>query len=340
MTRPPPRPGRAPALLALAALASACAHSDMSAVDPAGPQAGRIAGMTWYLTIVGTVVFIITIGFLLYALWRGNRRVESYAGEGAERHIRRWVIGATAVTTAILLVTLVYDFATGRALARFAEPDALTIRVTGHQWWWQAQYIDPDPSKRFETANEIHVPVGRRVRIEVRAADVIHSFWVPNLHGKVDLIPGYTNTTYFRADRAGIYHGRCAEFCGYQHARMDFLVIADPPARFAGWYRDQLRSSVPPADSVRQVGEQVFMGTRCAMCHAIRGTEAGSRVGPDLTHLASRGTIASATLPNTRGHLAGWVLDPQSQKPGVYMPPNQLKPDELHALLSYLQSLK
>jgi cytochrome c oxidase subunit 2 len=235
-----PAPAR---LLPLAVLAGlvACGHRDMSAVDPAGPQAGRIATMTWYLTIVGSVVFLATIGFLLYALWRGRRRVESYSGEHAENHIRRWVIGATALSAVILAVTLVYDFATGRALANFAEPDALVIRVTGHQWWWQAQYIDPLPSNRFETANEIHIPVGRRVRIEVQSGDVIHSFWVPNLHGKVDLIPGYTNTTYFRADRAGVYHGRCAEFCGYQHAKMDFLVIADPPKQFEAWYRYQPR---------------------------------------------------------------------------------------------------
>jgi cytochrome c oxidase subunit 2 len=312
----------------------------MSAVDPAGPQAARIATMTWYLTIVGTAVFLVTVGFLLYALWRGHRRVENYSGDQAESHLRRWVIGATAITGVILAVTLVYDFATGRALANFAEPDALVIRVTGHQWWWQAQYIDPLPSNRFETANEIHIPVGRRVRIEVGSGDVIHSFWVPNLHGKVDLIPGYTNTTYFRADRAGIYHGRCAEFCGYQHARMDFLVIADPPREFEAWYRNQLRAAPSPADSVGQAGQQVFLSNKCAMCHAIRGTEAGSHVGPDLTHLASRRTIAAGVLPNTRGPLAGWVLDPQSIKPGVYMPPNQMKSDELHALLSYLESLK
>ncbi|HET7464874.1 MAG TPA: cytochrome c oxidase subunit II [Longimicrobium sp.] len=330
------------ALLALTAAAAlaACGHRDLSALDPAGPQAGRIAALTWYLVIVGSAVFVVTTGFLLYALWRGGRRVENYSGEAAERHIHRWIYGAVGVTTLILLVTLIYDFTTGRALASFAEPDALTIRVTGHQWWWQVQYIDPVPSNRFETANEIHVPVGRRVRIEVQAADVIHSFWVPNLHGKVDLIPGYTNTTYFRADRAGVYHGRCAEFCGYQHARMDFLVIADPPAQFAAWYRNQLRSAPAPADSVQQAGQQVFLSTRCAMCHTVRGTEAGSRVGPDLTHLASRTTLAAGTLPNIRGSLGGWVLDPQSIKPGAYMPPNPLEPDELHALLSYLESLK
>ena len=214
------------------------------------------------------------------------------------------------------------------------------MRVTGHQWWWQVDYQDPIHSRRLTTANEIHVPVGRRVRLEVRSADVIHSFWAPNLHGKIDLIPGYGGATSFRADRAGVYRGRCAEYCGLQHAKMDFVIVAEPPERFAAWYEAQLRSAPAPADTLQQKGQQVFLSKGCALCHTIRGTPAGSRVGPDLTHLASRRTIAAGTLPNTRGHLAGWVSDPQKIKPGVKMPPNQLASDELHALLDYLQSLK
>ncbi len=322
-----------------AALLAGCGR-DMSAVDPAGPQAERIADMTWYLTAVGSAVFLVVTGFLLYAAWRGHRREESAAGPEVERRITRWVVGATAATTLILLATLVYNFYTGRALAAFADPGALTIRVTGQQWWWQVEYQDPVYSRRVLTANEIHVPVGRKVRLEVQSGDVIHSFWAPNLHGKLDLIPGYGGTTSFRVDRPGVYHGRCAEFCGLQHAKMDFLVIAEAPERFAAWYEQQLKAAAPPADSVQQKGQQVFLSKQCALCHTIRGTPANSRVGPDLTHLASRRTIASGVLPNTRGHLAGWVLDPQRIKPGTKMPPNQLASDELHALLSYLQSLK
>jgi cytochrome c oxidase subunit 2 len=201
------------------------------------------------------------------------------------------------------------------------------------------QYEDPSYDRRVSTANEIHIPVGRKVRVEVQSRDVIHSFWVPALHGKLDLIPGYTGTTYFRADRPGTYRGRCAEYCGLQHAHMDVLVIAEPPARFAAWYEAQLRSAPPPADTLQQKGQQVFLAHACSLCHTIRGTQAGSRVGPDLTHLASRTTLAAGTVPNTRGHLGGWVLDPQRIKPGVRMPPNQLASDELHALLAYLQSL-
>jgi cytochrome c oxidase subunit 2 len=325
---------------ALAGLLVAGCKQDMSAVNPAGPQAERISDLTWYLTATGSAVFLVVLGFLAYAVWRGRRRTENAAGPEAERRMTIWVGGAVGVTTLILLVTLVHSFATGRALADFADPDALTIRVTGHQWWWEVQYVDRAYSRRLTTANEIHVPVGRRIRLEVQSRDVIHSFWAPNLHGKVDLIPGYSTNTSFRADRPGVYRGRCAEFCGLQHAKMDFLVIAESPEQFAAWYEAQLKSSTPPGNTVQQKGQQVFLSKGCPMCHTIRGTQANSRVGPDLTHLASRTTIAAGTLPNTRGHLGGWVVDPQKIKPGAKMPPNQLAADELHALLGYLQSLK
>jgi cytochrome c oxidase subunit II len=335
-----PAPGIIRAFAVLAALALGACGREMSSVDPAGPQAARISEMTWYLTITGSLVFLVVTGFLFYALWRGRRRVQSAGGPEVERTMTRWVAGAVGVTTLILLVTLVYNFYTGRALADFADSSALTVRVTGHQWWWQVDYQDPEYSRRFTTANEIHIPVGRKVRIEVSSRDVIHSFWVPSLHGKLDLIPGYTGTTYFRADRPGIYRGRCAEYCGLQHAHMDVLVIAEEPDRFAAWYESQLRGATPPADTLQQKGQQVFLGKGCVMCHTVRGTQAGSRIGPDLTHLATRRTLAAGRLPNTRGHLAGWVVDPQRIKPGVKMPPNQLASDELHALLSYLESLK
>jgi cytochrome c oxidase subunit II len=174
-----------------------------SVVSPVGPQARRISDLTWFLTWTGTAVFLVVMAFLGYALWRGHHRIENATGPQVERRLVRWVGGAVAVTLLILLTVLVYSFYTGRELARFAEPGALTIRVTGRQWWWRVQYLDPVNSQRFETANEIHIPVGRRVRLEVQSQDVIHSFWVPNLHGKVDVIPGYTATTYFRADREG-----------------------------------------------------------------------------------------------------------------------------------------
>jgi cytochrome c oxidase subunit II len=337
---PAPPPAARAAILAGAALVLGACGRGLSAVDPAGPQAARIGGMTAYLTITGTLVYLVVMGFLFYALWRGRRRTENAAGPEAERTLTRWVGGAVGVTALILLATLVYNFYTGRALADFADDSALTVRVTGHQWWWQVDYQDPSYDRRVSTANEIHIPVGRKVRVEVSSRDVIHSFWVPALHGKLDLIPGYTGTTYFRADRPGVYRGRCAEYCGLQHAHMDVLVIAEPPAQFAAWYENQLRGAATPGDTLQLKGQQVFLSKGCVMCHSVRGTQAGSRIGPDLTHLASRRTLGAGTIPNTRGHLAGWVSDPQRIKPGVRMPPNPLAADELHALLAYLESLK
>jgi cytochrome c oxidase subunit II len=169
---------------------------------------------------------------------------------------------------------------------------------------------------------------------------VIHSVWVPNLNGKRDLVPGRTTTLWFQADTPGVYRGQCAEFCGHQHAKMALLVIAEPPDRYARWASAQGTVPPPPTDSVAARGQQVFLTSTCVMCHAIQGTPAGSRAGPDLTHLASRLTLAAATLPNTRGNLAGWIVDPQGVKPGTQMPPNQLAPADLEALLTYLQSLR
>ena len=336
---PPSTAARASALAGAALVLGACGRG-LSAVDPAGPQAARIGEISLFLTVTGTLVYGVVMGLLFYALWRGRRRGESIGGHAVERTMTRWVAGGVAVTTLILLVTLVYNFHTGRRLAEFPDESALSIRVVGHQWWWDVQYQDPSYDRRVTTANEIHIPVGRKVRVEVQSRDVIHSFWVPALHGKLDLIPGYTGSTAFQADRPGVYRGRCAEYCGLQHAHMDLLVIAEPPAQFAAWYEGQLRGAATPADTLQQKGQQVFLSRGCVMCHSVRGTQAGSRIGPDLTHLASRRTLAAGTLPNTRGHLAGWVSDPQRIKPGVKMPPNQLAADELHALLAYLESLK
>jgi cytochrome c oxidase subunit 2 len=213
--------------------------------------------------------------------------------------------------------------------------------VVGHQWWWEVKYPDEgNPQNTVETANEIHVPVGRPVFIKMTSGDVIHSFWAPNLDGKKDLIPGHETRTWFRADTAGVYRGQCAEFCGHQHAKMSFFIVAEPRIQFEHWLESQKGEAAKPADSLTQTGERVFLSGTCAMCHAISGTGAGGHYGPDLTHLASRRTIAAGTLPNTTGNLAGWILDPQSIKPGAKMPPNQLEPAALQALLAYLESLK
>ena len=212
--------------------------------------------------------------------------------------------------------------------------------VTGHQWWWEVDYFDPVSQNRIKTANEIHVPVGRPVYFDMTSSDVIHSFWAPNLSGKKDLIPGHRTKTWFRADTAGIYRGQCAEFCGHQHAKMAFFIVAEPKAEFDKWVLAQRQPAAKPADSIQAKGEEIFLNGTCSMCHNVTGTSAGSNVGPDLTHLASRFTIGAGALPNNRGNLAGWIMDPQSIKPGAKMPPNQLDGRSLQALLAYLENLK
>jgi cytochrome c oxidase subunit 2 len=312
-----------------------------SALAPASEGAARIAEHWWWLLAVGAAVYVLVVGAMAWAIVRGRRRHRHHEPV-VERHggMLLAVGASTGVTVVILMVFLVYSFLTGRALAEEPREAPLTIELVGHQWWWEVEYVDPDPSKRVRTANEIHVPVGRPVRIRLSSRDVIHSFWVPNLQGKRDLVPGHDAETWFRADTPGVYRGQCAEFCGHQHAKMALLVIAQPAAEFNEWYARQLAPAATPTDTVALRGQEVFLAGSCIMCHTIAGTPAASNLGPDLTHLASRRTIAAGTLPNTRGHLAGWIVDPQGIKPGVRMPANQLDPRDLHALLTYLESLR
>jgi len=212
--------------------------------------------------------------------------------------------------------------------------------VIGHQWWWEVKYQDPIPGRIVTTANEIHVPAGRPVLLQLSSVDVIHSFWVPSLHGKRDLIPGHPSSLWIEADRPGTYRGFCAEFCGHQHAHMGLLVIADSPDRYAAWYAAQLETPPPPVDPLAQRGRQVVESAPCALCHTVQGSQASASLGPDLTHLGSRRTLAAATLPNTPENLGRWIVDPQTIKPGNPMPANRLSAEDLRAAVAYLESLR
>jgi cytochrome c oxidase subunit II len=214
------------------------------------------------------------------------------------------------------------------------------VIVTGHQFWWEVEYDDPDVSRRLRTANEIHIPVGRPVQLDLASRDVIHSFWVPAITGKKDLIPGYRNTEVLLADKPDLYIGQCAEFCGLQHAKMNLQVYAEPPEKFKQWWDSQLQSAPEPANDLERRGRDVFTQSSCVLCHSIQGTPAGATIGPDLTHLASRKTIAAGSLPNTPGNLASWIRSPQTIKPGAQMPATALPPDDLAALTQYLTSLR
>jgi cytochrome c oxidase subunit 2 len=288
---------------------------------------------------IATAVFVVVICALLYGTFRQRHTPDSDDQAIRNRRITKAVAGAAGVTLIILFVFLVFDFSAGRALAT-PRRAAWEIELIGHRWWWEVRYLSPALDRRVTTANEIHIPAGVSVLVRLASQDVIHSLWVPDLNGKRDLIPGKRTSLWLDADSAGVYRGQCAEFCGQEHAKMALLVVADKPGDFDRWYAGQLAEAATPADSLTVQGRQVFLTYACALCHTVRGTPAAASIGPDLTHLASRRTIGAGLLRNTRGNLAGWVLDAQSIKPGVDMPPNQLEPDELQALLAYLGSLK
>lgn len=329
-------------LLLVAACRFAGPHHPL---DAQGVQAERIATLFTALSVVAGVTWLLVLVAWAMAARRGRARVargqlpdESPA---AERAAMRRIGLATMVTTLVLLAYVGASAFTGRRLASLSEGERpLTIEVVAKQWWWEFRYHDPDPSRRLTTANELHVPVGRRIQIIGTASDVIHSFWIPNLHGKQDLLPGYKQTTWLRADTTGTWVGECGEFCGHQHAKMRFLVVAEAPDAFASWYEANLAPGAEPSDSLAMRGRDVFLSNGCVMCHLIDGTPAGSRVGPSLTHVGSRRMLAAATIPNTRGNLTGWIIDPQRIKPGVRMPPNALPPKDLDALVTYLESLR
>jgi cytochrome c oxidase subunit II len=311
----------------------------------AGPEAARIAALWWVFACACIATYVLTMAFLIVALVRHRHAgrapgTQVWVPSRDEDKSLAWSVSiAVGVSAAVLLGLLIADFVTGRALSADSPSEALQIDVVGHQFWWEATYPDAVASNQFSTANELHIPVGRRIVLNLTSADVIHSFWVPWLQGKRDLIPGYATTLVLQADVPGTYAGQCAEFCGYQHAHMRLAVIAETPERFAQWQRAQREPARPASSAAERRGQEVLLALSCVLCHTIQGTRAAGKVAPDLTHLASRQTIAAGTLPNTRGHLAGWILNPQSIKPGAKMPPTPLGADDLQALLSYLESL-
>ncbi len=321
---------------------------------PAGVQAARIGRLWWWLLAATAAVYLATMITLLLAVARARRSGPTAEPtrddapmtpilrppEPGERRLARWVAVATGLTVAILLAILVASTATGRALASLDSPHPLRIQLVGHQWWWEVKYLDPSPQMELTTANEIHLPVGRPVAIQTDSRDVIHSFWVPSLTGKRDLIPGRPSVAWLRADRPGVFRGQCAEFCGYQHAHMALQVIAEAPERFTAWEDAERRPAATPVSPLARRGQQVFGAVACPLCHTIHGTEAQGQLGPDLTHLAARRTIAAGTLPLTAAALARWIADPQRVKPGTSMPPTPLAPDDREALVAYLESLR
>jgi cytochrome c oxidase subunit 2 len=327
-------------LFILAGALSGC-RDWQSAVNHAGVEAERIWSLTLTFTIVlGLIWLAVMIAVAIVIRSRTAVSLHEAMLDDAKHRRNSWIVGsllaATALTVAILTAL---SFVTQRPL--FAGRAAIAgVRLIGHQWWWEVRYDGAPPSQTFTTANEIHIPVGTPIRLSLESADVIHSFWVPSLAGKQDLIPGHNNSIELFAQRPGVYRGQCAEFCGLQHAHMGLLIVAEPSDVFEKWQAAQRATASHPQENDRAKGAQVFISKPCALCHTIRGTSAGGTVGPDLTHLGGRAYIGADVLPLTQGSLAAWIADPHGVKPGVNMPPVHLGPDDLNAVTAYLIGLK
>lgn len=316
----------------MAVLAVGSTGCGAGALAPAGPEADRLADLFWLLLVSAGVVVVITLGLMGWALWRRRDADDEEDLLGSAPWENKAVTYGGIVLPTLILMALLGVTVVGL----MAEPQRgdLQVDVVGHQYWWEIHY----PDAGFETANELHIPTGRKVQLMLASDDVIHSFWIPQLAGKTDLVPGRTNTMVFQADEPGVYEGACAEYCGLQHANMRFLVIAQEPADYEAWVDEQSR----PATGEGSEGRQIFLDTSCAGCHTIRGTDATGDLGPDLTHLMDRRTIGANTLELTPDNLATFVADAQAVKPGAEMPPMEdlYTEEELSALLEYLETLR
>jgi cytochrome c oxidase subunit 2 len=309
----------------------------------AGPRAYPVVALTWGVIVISLAVVVIISALVLFGVLRrrspalpdmtGAPPVER-GGNGL-----RWIAIGVAVSSVALVVSLVWTMATLAAVVRPPRPAPLRIEVTGEQWWWRIRYLSDDPSRVFSTANEIHIPAGQPVEVRLKSADVIHSFWIPAVAGKMDAIPGQTNITWLQADQPGRFRGQCTEYCGQQHAHMALWLVVDSPASFSAWRQWQTRAATAPLGGDAALGRQI-VEYRCGACHRIAGTDAGGTVAPDLTHLMGRSTIAGGVLANTAANLSGWIANPQSLKPGTKMPTLYLSGPELRAVRSYLLSLR
>ena len=298
-----------------------------SVFEPRGPVAAEMTFLMWVLVVLGAAVFVAVVGLLVVGL---VRRTEATPEDTIER---RWLGGGGLVLPA-LLISVVFALTLSAMRDTRLEPGGVTIGIVGHQWWWEIHYDG------FSTANELVIPAGEPVTFEVASADVIHSFWIPGLGGKIDMLPDTTNTVILEATEPGEYGGACGEFCGIQHARMRLRVIAVTPDEYANWTAAQLVDAAPPDIGLTADGLDVFMGAGCGDCHTIRGTSAIGDSGPDLTHLASRETLAAVTLPNDAEQLGQWIRSAQSLKHGVAMPDTELSERDLEALVAYLGTLR
>ncbi len=344
------RLGRFSALFFLLLFASACTAVPIiptykpSALDPRGPAAAHLASLWWVMLAFGTAIFVLVLGLLLTAFLRRRRSTNATLPDSSDGDIgRNWLIrGGIILPIVVLAIVFGYTIYTLAVVENVQGRADVNIIVVARRWWWEVQY----PEQNITTANEIHIPIGVPVRFQLESDDVIHSFWVPELHGKMDMIPGHTNYLTLQADQAGVYRGECAEYCGLQHALMGFVIVAQSQADFVRWVNAQQKDAETPTDSTARQGQQVFISAGCVFCHTVQGLDVKTIVpgranlGPDLTHFGSRLTIAGASLTNNTSNLAGWIVDAQHIKQGVDMPRMSLKSQDLQTLLAYLATLK
>ncbi|MYN03852.1 c-type cytochrome [Pseudoduganella sp. DS3] len=307
-----------------------------SILSPAGPDAVVLARLAWLLFGAGALIFLL-VAVLAVAAVRG-RRGKSWS---------RWLVvgGGLVVPIPLLAALMAWSGWQASHLAwPFSGAARIHVSVTAHMWWWEVRYRDTRSGRQAVLANEIRLPAGERVYLALASADVLHAFWVPALGGKVDMVPGRLHGLTLQADTPGHYRAPCAEYCGTQHTGMALDVLVQPPAAFDAWLAQQASPATPAPQAVVSAtvarGRQVFLAARCNACHAVRGVAEGATLGPDLTHLASRRSLAAGTLPMTRAALLGWIANPQAAKPGARMPPSSLPPEDLQALAAWLESLR
>lgn len=300
----------------------------------AGTGARETESVWWLMFILGTIIFVGVLALLWWGITRANSDNDKRAS--SDSRVRMVVLGGVLLPVVVIGVVFAFSTRGLMAIGDLRSETDVTIDVVGHQYWWEVTY----PNDDVVTANEIHIPVDQDVEIRLTSADVIHSFWIPSLHGKIDMMPGHSTSINIRAEKAGEYRGQCAQFCGAQHANMAFIVVVHEEDAYQAWISQQQQPAVTVPDDESIVrGQEIFFSSMCVYCHAINGTSASATIGPDLTHLNSRQTLGAGMMENTRGNLAAWIVDPQSIKPGNIMPGITLSGEDLDALLDYLESL-
>lgn len=328
-------------LSAWQARAAVSAGEQPSSLSPHGPAAEALAALWWVMFALACAVLVAVVALLVVSLIRRRDlplERDTLTGERMAGGGNLLVLGGGVVVPVVVVVVLmVLTVTTGAHVRSLDNPsNALVIEVTGYQFWWDVRY----PEVGVRTANEIPIPVGEPVEFRLTSADVIHSFWVPQLAGKIDMTPGEENVLRVRADEAGVYRGLCTEYCGIQHAHMQFMVVALPDDEFDRWLAARTDPPEDPTEPLAQQGQEVFESAQCVFCHTVRNLSPETDLGPDLTHFGSRLTIAAGMMDNEAGNLSDWILDPQAIKPGNHMPPANLTGEELEALIAYLESLE